>query len=442
MSVAAEEQQRTLRSPASVTGRGLFTGLPVTATLRPAPADSGVQFRRTDLEGTEPIPATVEYLIDTPRHTSLKLGDAVVETVEHCLSAIAGLGVDNVLVELSNRETPCGDGSALPFVEAIQAAGLEEQDAPRRSLTLTEPVTVRDGDAMIAALPNTGAGLDLLYDLDYGDHNPIGRQLQVFALEDDSPYIKDIAPARTFALLEEAEAMRERGMFSHLSPKDMLVLGENGPIDNTLRFTDEPARHKLLDMIGDLSLIGRRLNARIVARKSGHALNHRLAREILEVTKTSELSGVTPGEPAMSIRQILRLLPHRYPMVLVDRVLEIEGDRRAVGVKNVTINEPFFQGHYPGTPIMPGVLIVEAMSQLAGLMLSQKLERTGKVAVLMSLDGVKIRRPVVPGDQLVMETEAIRASSRFGEVRCHAYVGGQLAAEALVKFMMVDAEQE
>ena len=442
MSVTPEEQQRTLRSPATVTGRGLFTGLPVTATLRPAPADHGVQFRRTDLEGTDPIPATVEYLVDTPRHTSLKLGDAEVQTVEHCLSAIAGLGVDNVLVELSNLETPCGDGSAMPFVDAIQAAGFEELDAPRRSLTLTEPVTVREGDAMIAALPNSGAGLDLLYDLDYGDLNPIGRQLQVFALDDDSPYIRDIAPARTYALLEEAEAMRERGMFSHLSPKDMLVLGEHGPIDNELRFTDEPARHKLLDMIGDLSLIGRRLNARIVARKSGHALNHRLAREILAVTKTNELSGTAPGEPAMSIRQILRLLPHRYPMVLVDRVLEIEGDRRAVGVKNVTINEPFFQGHYPSTPIMPGVLIVEAMSQLAGLMLSQKLERTGKVAVLMSLDAVKIRRPVVPGDQLVMETEAIRAGSRFGEVRCHAYVSGQLAAEAVVKFMMVDAEQE
>jgi len=442
VSITAEEQQRTVRSPAAVEGRGLFTGLPVTATIRPAPIDHGVCFLRTDIEGAEPIPATVEHLIDTPRHTSLQLGDSIVETVEHCLSAIAGLGVDNALIELTDRETPCGDGSAMPFVDAIQAVGLEHQDAPRRTLTLTEPVTVREGDAMIAALPNTGAGLDLLYDLDYGDLNPIGRQLQVFSMDDDSPYIRDIAPARTFALLEEAEAMREKGLFTHLSPSDMLVLGESGPIDNELRFPDEPARHKLLDLIGDLSLTGRRLNARIVARKSGHALNHRLARAILEATKTSELSALAPGEPAMSIRQILRLLPHRYPMVLVDRVLELEGDRRAVGVKNVTINEPFFQGHYPATPIMPGVLIVEAMSQLAGLMLSQKLERTGKVAVLMSLDNVKLRRPVVPGDQIVMETEAIRASSRFGEVRCQAYVAGQLTAEALVKFMMVDAEQE
>ena len=201
-------------------------------------------------------------------------------------------------------------------------------------------------------------------------------------------------------------------------------------------------RHKLLDLIGDLALVGRPINARILASKSGHSLNQRLARELVELGRRGEESDEHLPAPAMDIRQIMRLLPHRYPMVLVDRVLEMEGDRRAVGVKNVSMNEPFFQGHYPGIPIMPGVLIVEAMSQLSGLMLSQKLDRTGKVAVLLSLDKVKLRRPVVPGDQLVIEAEAIRASSRFGDVQCRSYVSGKLVAEARVRFMMVDAEQD
>ncbi len=442
MSPVAAEQQRTLRSAAVVSGRGLFTGLPATATIRPAPAESGIVFRRTDLPGSEPIPAHVDYVLETPRHTSLQRGEAVVETVEHCLSAIVGLGVDNAVVELTDRETPAGDGSALAFVEAIRAAGLVEQDAPRRVLVLETPVSVREGDAMVSALPSTGSGLDVLYDLDYGKGSVLGRQMHVFALESGT-YAETIAPARTYALRADAEAMRKAGLFAHLTAKEMLVIGEHGPIDNTLRFDDEPARHKLLDLIGDLALVGRPVCAKVVARKSGHSLNHRLARAIVESARAPGLAEVSSAAaPAMNIRQIMRLLPHRFPMVMVDRVLEMEGDRRAVGVKNVTINEPFFQGHYPGTPIMPGVLIVEAMSQLAGLMLSQKLERTGKVAVLLSLDKVKLRRPVVPGDQLVMETETIRASSRFGEVQCRAFVGGQCAAEAQIKFMMIDAEQE
>ena len=221
----------------------------------------------------------------------------------------------------------------------------------------------------------------------------------------------------------------------------MLVIGKEGPIDNELRFEDEPVRHKLLDLIGDLALTGRAIQGRILAVRSGHALNHALARKLLDLDSNRHRgNGHAMAAPAMDINRILTLLPHRYPMILVDRVLEIEADQRAVGVKNVTINEPFFQGHYPVRPIMPGVLIVEAMCQLAGLMLSQKLERTGKIAMLLSLENVKLRKAVTPGDQLILEAEAVKANSRYGETRCSAFVGGEIAAEARVKFLMVDAE--
>jgi UDP-3-O-[3-hydroxymyristoyl] N-acetylglucosamine deacetylase/3-hydroxyacyl-[acyl-carrier-protein] dehydratase len=432
-------RQHTVAAPTTVSGRGLFSGEPATMTIRPADPGTGVRFVRTDLPGAPEIPALVEHVVPRPRRTALQAGDAVVETVEHCLSALAGLGVDNARLEIDATETPAVDGSAAPFVAAIQNAGLVEQDESRNPLVVREPIMIREGDATIAAFPNAGACMDLLFDLDYSDRGPIGRQIHAFTLDPQS-YVEKIAPARTFALLEEAESMREHGLCTHLTPKDMLVLGDAGPIDNTLRFDDEPVRHKLLDLIGDLSLVGRPVHARIVASRSGHALNHRLAQAMLEQEQaeaTRELQA-----PAMDIRQVLRLLPHRYPMVLIDRVVEIEGDKRAVGIKNVSVNEPFFQGHYPGAPIMPGVLIVEAMSQLAGLMLSQKLERAGKIAVLLSLDRVKLRKSVTPGDQLVIETQALRASSRFGDVDARAFVAGRLVAEAKIKFMMVDAEQE
>ena len=488
----SESRQRTLAAPATIRGVGLFTGLAVTATLRPAGADHGVVFRRMDLPGQPMIPARVEFIVDRPRRTALRAPNtptapegaesaepiAVVETVEHCLSALAGLGVDNAVVEIDGPELPIGDGSALFFVEAILGAGVVELDAPRRPLVVTEPVTVRSpsgmpdgGEAVIIAVPNETASLEVVYDLDYGPGAPIQRQVSAFTLRCDgaaraevgavngtahtatasataSEYAARIAPARSYALLSEAQAMRARGMFQHVSARDMLVIGADGPVDNTYRFDDEPVRHKMLDLLGDLALVGRPIQGRVYASRSGHALNQRLARALVEQGRRGEPGrkrSLFRGEsraPAMEIRDVLRLLPHRYPMVLVDRVLEVDGDQRAVGIKNVTINEPFFQGHYPGQPIMPGVLIVEAMSQLAGLMLSRKLERTGKIAILLSMDGVKLRKPVVPGDQLVLETEAIKASDRFGDVQCRAKVDGRLVAEARVKFMMVDAEAE
>jgi len=439
-------RQRTLRGESTVVGKGLFTGHAVRARLRPAEPDTGVVFVRVDLDDEPEVRAHIDNVIERPRRTTLQVDGAEVEMVEHCLSAMAGLGVDNVVIEIDASELPAGDGSAQMWVDAVHSAGIVEQEAPRRPIIITEPISVRQGDASVTALPNGGGPIDLLYDLDYGPDSLLGRQAHAFTLDEQS-YEHSIAPARTYALYDEAMLMRQRGMFEHVSPRDMLVIGESGPIENEFRFNDEPVRHKVLDLLGDLSLVGRPIRGRIVATKSGHALNQRLAQAIADLVRGAEpAEGVVLNQrgvdPAMNIKQILRMLPHRYPMVLVDRVLEIESDRRAIGVKNVSINEPFFQGHYPASPIMPGVLIVEAMSQLAGLMLSRKLERTGKVAVLLSLEGVKLRRPVTPGDQLTLKAEAVRATSRFGDVRCKAYVEDRLVAEAQVKFMMVDAEQD
>jgi UDP-3-O-[3-hydroxymyristoyl] N-acetylglucosamine deacetylase / 3-hydroxyacyl-[acyl-carrier-protein] dehydratase len=256
----------------------------------------------------------------------------------------------------------------------------------------------------------------------------------------DDDFVSQLAPARTFVFEHEAQELRNRGLGKHLTPKDLLVISPSGPIDNQFRFPDECARHKVLDLIGDLYLVGRPIRGRLVAHKSGHELNHLLARRLIEQHETYSRESLVSREAAIDIRKIQRILPHRYPMLLVDRVVELVGDQKAVGIKNVTFNDIFFQGHYPGTPIMPGVLIVEALAQLGGILLSQKLEHTGKLAVLLSMDKVKMRHPVVPGDQLILEAVAVRVKSRTGHVRCKAFVQEKLAAEADIKFMLVDSE--
>jgi len=418
-------------------------------TFEPAPVDHGIVFERTDLPAPVRIPALVTNVTPRARRTTLKSGEATIETVEHCMSALAGLRIDNLLIRIHGPELPCGDGSAWLFVEALLEAGIVEQDAARRIFRLEEPIVVEENGAMLAALPHPAAadgpseeGMQVMFDLDYGPQSTrIKRQVHAFA-SGNGNYVHDIAKARTYSLREEAQSLWERGMCRHLTPREMLVIGEDGPIDNAYRYDNEPVRHKVLDMLGDLYLVGCEISARLVAHRSGHALNRRMGLRILEQMAARDRQLSLQNGRVMDVRAIQRLLPHRYPMLLIDRVVEIVEDRRAVGIKNVTINEPFFQGHYPRVPIMPGVLIVEAMAQLGGLLLSKKLEHTGKIAVLLSLDGVKLRRPVVPGDQLVIEAEEVRAKARTGHVRCRAFVESKLAAEAEIRFMLVDAEQE
>jgi UDP-3-O-[3-hydroxymyristoyl] N-acetylglucosamine deacetylase/3-hydroxyacyl-[acyl-carrier-protein] dehydratase len=432
-------QQRTIKQPAEVQAPGLFSGEPSRVRFLPAGVDAGVVWVR-ELSPPVEIETDISNLAKRARRTSLMNGRASVETVEHVLSALAGLGIDNVRIEASAEETPSTDGSPMPFVEALEEAGIAEQDAPKRVHVIDEPVSVQDGDSMIAALPGPSDYLDIVYELDYSQAaESVGRQVCHFRLGKDD-YVKELAPARTFLLKHEADAFLAKGMGQHLTPKDLLVMDDQGPVENELRFPDEHVRHKICDVIGDLRLLGRDLRGRIVVYRGGHELHHALVRRLSDMISAKKQAEALTGEPVMDIRRIMRLLPHRYPFLMVDRILEVQGDQRALGIKNVTINEPFFQGHYPNMPIMPGVMILEALAQLSGILLSRRLEHTGKVAVLLSMDRVKMRRPVRPGDQLLLQAEALHVRTRTGHCRCKALVGNDIAAEAEIKFMLVDSE--
>ena len=433
--------QRTISRQISLEGPGLFSGEIARLTLEPAGEDAGITFIREVDDRSASIQALVHNVVKRPRRTCLRNGSLAVETVEHCLAALSGLGIDNATVHCRSAvgELPAGDGSSMAFVNAINDAGIAEQTRERTPLIIKKPVQVQLGDATLAALPGPTDRLEIIYEFEAPA--PIGRQIATFHLNDDD-FTSQIAPARTFVFEREAQELRDRGLGVHLTPKDLLVISPNGPIDNAYRFPNECARHKVLDLIGDLYLVGRPIRGRLIAHKSGHELNHLLARRLLETQGNVDRESLLKREAVLDVRRIQRILPHRYPMLLVDRVLEIQGDHKAVGIKNVTFNDVFFQGHYPGTPIMPGVLIVEALAQLGGILLSQKLEHTGKLAVLLSMDRVKMRHPVVPGDQLILEAIAVRVKSRTGHVRCKAFVQDKLAAEADIKFMLVDAEAE
>ena len=433
-------KQRTIESETSLTDQGLFSPDTCTVTLKPAPANHGVVFFRTDLDDAS-VPALIEHVVKRTRRTALRAGDAVIETSEHLLSAVAASGIDNLRIELDASEVPNIDGSAAPFLEALNGAGTVELDAERRPLVIEEPVFLKQDGSTLAAVPSDEPGLQIIYELDYRGVPSIGRQLLQFHLGVDD-YAAGIAPSRTFSLKHEAEAAVAAGMFTHLTHQKALVIGDDGPVNNDFRFDDEPVRHKVLDLIGDLSLVGAPIQGRIVAFRSGHPLNQRLAQSLAKQLRQQHQSRLTRTAERFDIRDLARMMPHRYPMLLVDRVLEIDGTRRAVGVKNVTINEPFFQGHYPNTPIMPGVLVVEAMAQLSGVLIGQSFKQVGKLPVLLSLDRVKLRRPVVPGDQLILEAEAVRIRSRIAHMRCRAYVAEELAAEGEVKFMLMDEDAE
>ena len=433
-------RQQTIKEPVEVIGRGLFTSVPARLRFCPAQPNTGIAFVRVDLPKPARITATINNVaVPQDRRSALRDGTTSILTTEHVLSAVNGLEIDNLLIELDAEEVPNTDGSPLAFVEALKRAGLEVQDAEKRVLVIESPVTVQQGESMLAALPGDANMLDILYDLDYSRVPSIGRQVLGHRLYVDD-FAAQIAPARTFLLEEEARQFQAMGWGQHLTPRDFLVMRDDGPVDNELRFPDEHVRHKIADLVGDLALLGRSVRGRIVAYRSGHALNHELVRKLAQVAEARERARGLVRDPKWDIRQVMRVLPHRYPFLMIDRVLEIEGNQRAVAVKNVSINEPFFQGHYPGEPIMPGVLILEAMAQLSGILLSQRLEHTGKVAVLLSIDRAKMRRPVRPGDQLILQAEALHVRSRTGHCKCQAMVGGELAAEAEIKFMLVDAD--
>ena len=438
--------QRTLKEPVEYRGVGLHSGKEIKITVRPAEAGNGVTFVRTDLDDQPVVRAHGANMKARQRRTCIQDGRAEVYTCEHLLAALYALGIDNATVEIDGEEVPGLDGADGEFVSGLQKSGIVERRAPRPTYAVKQPIYVRDGSASIVALPGSGK-LTIEYHLDYPEqkgqngengHVPGQKQIVGFELSPEN-FERDIAPARTFVFQHEVEALRAAGLGKGANSQNTLVVGPDGPKENSLRWEDELARHKILDLIGDIANAGVDLDAHIIATRSGHGLNMALVKRILEEREREQELGEAPTDTGLDIRDILKLLPHRYPFLLIDRVIELDGFQKAVAIKNVTINEPFFQGHWPEQPIMPGVLQLEAMAQLAGVLLLRKLENTGKLAVLWSIDKVKLRGAVVPGDQLRIEVETIRAKPQVGHVRARCKVAGRLVAEAELKFTLVDA---
>lgn len=423
--------QKSIRNAFEVTGVGLHTGRNVRMRVSPAPEGNGIVFHRTDIADSADIPARADSLTNSQRRTTLRIGNAEVDTVEHLLACCHALGIDNLHVELDGPEVPGVDGSARVLAEKLQDSVIVEQRGVRRSFTLVEPIAARDRDASIVAYPQE-EGLTIQY---MGEFRFPGIQSQNYSCKVDAPtFLNEIAPARTFCLADEVEMLKAAGLGKGANLENTVVLNPNEPPN--FRIPDEPVRHKVLDLIGDLSLVGVDLNAHIVAARSGHALNQELAKKIVDEMRLREDTGEIKPPSHVDIREIQSVLPHRYPFLLVDRVIERDGYRRAVGLKNVSINEPFFEGHYPGNPIMPGVLILEAMAQLAGVLLLRRLENTGKLAVMWAIDRVKLRGAVFPGDQLRLEVETLRFRENMGSVYGKALVAGKLVAEAQFTFTM------
>ncbi len=445
VTVEPARMQRTLKGPVEYRGVGLHSGKEIKITVRPAEAGNGVTFVRTDLDNQPVVRAHGANMKARQRRTCIQDGRAEVYTCEHLLAALYALDLDNVVIEIDGEEVPGLDGAAGEFFRGLQDAGSVESRMPRATYVVKQPIYVREGSASIVALPGSGK-LTIEYHLDYPDlqsngnasHVTGAKQIVGFEMSADN-FERDIAPARTFVFQHEVEALRAAGLGKGANPQNTLVVGPDGPQENTLHWDDELARHKILDLIGDISNAGVDLDAHIIATRSGHALNMALVKRLLEEREREQEQGEVPSDTGLEIRDILKLLPHRYPFLMIDRVIELDGFQRAVGIKNVTINEPFFQGHWPEQPIMPGVLQLEAMAQLAGVLLLRKLENTGKLAVLWSIDKVKLRGAVVPGDQLRIEVETIRARPAVGHVRARCKVGGRLVAEAELKFTLVDA---
>lgn len=420
--------RRTLAGPATVSGVGLHTGALTTVTCRPAAPGAGIAFRRTDLEGQPVIPARLDQVEATERRTAIGHGGTTIHTVEHLLAAVGALGLDDVEIELDGPEPPILDGSFEPWRQLLAVAGVIEAPGEPRVFRVASSFTVSSGESAYVVSP--AGGLELTATIEW-PHPLIGRQVGSWQVTEEV-FARELAGARTFGFVHEVEALRARGLLKGGSTRSAVVLDDTGVVDGTLRWPDEFVRHKAGDIIGDLALLGGRVLAHIEATRPSHQGNIALARAI-------ERTAHRTGSMSMDINRILDVIPHRYPFLLVDRILEITDGRKIVGLKNVTINEPFFQGHFPGHPIMPGVLIVETMAQVGGFLLLEAVEDVhDKVVYFMSLDNVKFRRPVVPGDQLRLEVEMVQFRGRTCRMRGEAFVDGQLVCEAEMMARVVD----
>jgi len=433
------DAQQTLAGSATLEGTSLHTGEKVSLTLKPAPADHGFRFRRIDLPDQPFIDADVDKVQTVERATTLAEGSVKVHTVEHVLSALAGMGIDNALIEMDSNEPPIGDGSSQPFVELIKKAGIAAQDAPRKTWEIREPIHHESGDGtLITIVPSK------TFRVSVTNVGPDGRFTQYFSTEvTPETYEKEIAPARTFVYYEDVKPLLEKGLIKGGSLENAVVVrGGEVMSKQSMRYDNEFARHKALDMIGDLILSGKRILGHVIAIKPGHGPNTQLAstlkREYARLRSMVTSFALPSGETVLDINDVLKLLPHRYPFLMVDRIVDFEGDTKATGIKNVTINEPYFPGHFPGHPIMPGVLQLEAMAQVSSVLMLRKPENAGKIGYFMSANRLKFRRPVLPGDVLTIETELIKMRGSIGSTRARCVVGDNVVSEAELKFALLD----
>jgi len=420
------EKQKTIAGQVSLSGIGIHTGNKVNITLKPAQASSGVTFIRTDIPGAPRIQANVQSFLAAKfsRRSSIGNNEVEVQTIEHLMAALSSLGIDNIDVGIDSNELPGMDGSAIKFVEALEQAGIVEQEQEKYIHVIKEPICIEDGTSSITVVPSKE--FKISYTLNY-DHPLLEAQFLEICVNAES-FKAEIAPARTFCLEIEASELQNQGLGLGANYENTLVVGKTGVIKNSLRFKDEFVRHKILDLIGDLCLAACPIRGHVIALKSGHSLNLKIAQKIYE--QKIKAQGANTMEGVLDVNEIMKIIPHREPFLFVDRVTYLEKGKRAVGVKNVTINDYFFRGHFPGRPVMPGVIIVEAMAQVGGVMMLASEENRGKLAFFLSINNVKFRKPVVPGDQLVLEVEAIKVKSKTGQVRGRALVDGKVVAEA------------
>lgn len=430
--------QHTLSAPVTLRGVGLHTGKNTSVTLKPAPVDHGFSFTRTDLAERPAIPALVQHVAHANRGTTLCIGDVYVRTVEHLLAALSGLRLDNVEIEIDGEEVPLLDGSSAEYVKAIRAVGMQEQKAPVREFILRDPVHLIQGDQSIVALPCSKISFSetIVY-----TKAGLGAQHIDIDLTPES-FESGLSLARTFCLKEEVDALRAAGMIKGGSLDNAVVFDNGRPLNPPLRYEDEPVRHKVLDLIGDLSLLGRRMRARVIAVRSGHAFNVDFVkllhdRYMRTPQGAAERCREHMPDTVLDIDAIKHIIPHRYPFLLIDRVLGMDREL-IIGIKNVTASEAYFQGHFPDRPVMPGVLIIEALAQLGAVHLLKNLDLSGKVVYFLGLDKVKWRRPVVPGDTLVLESRAIKVGKKLGAMAGQVFVDGQLVCEGELKYSVID----
>ena len=434
------EFQHTVGKTASFSGTSLHTGEKVLLKLHPAPVDHGIKFKRKDLQDEPTIDARIDNLKTVERATTIGEGPVRVHTVEHVLAALSGMGVDNAIVEMDANEPPIGDGSAQPYVDLIKGAGITAQEEPRKFFDVREPTHVES---------KTGALLILLPDekfrISCTQAGPDNRFAQYLSMEvTPAVFEREIAPARTFVFYEDVEPLMEKNLIKGGSLENAIVVRGDAVLSKEpLRFADEFVRHKILDIIGDLALIGRRIRGHIVAVKPGHAVNADLARALArEQTRRSALSvtrALPPSDGGFDTDEVMQILPHRFPFLMVDRIISFESETKCIGIKTVTINEPFFQGHFPGHPVMPGVMQVEAMAQVASILLFKLAKTTSRIGYFMSADGVKFRKPVFPGDTIFIHAELTKSrGERLAKAKCHCVVNDAVVSEGELMFTFLD----